>query len=64
MDDLSDRYVEELFDGEAEAPFGMKQVWTPDVHRDVMNRIRNAPTALALLWFQLNHARLKEEWTA
>ncbi|MBB5693407.1 NUDIX domain-containing protein [Muricoccus pecuniae] len=27
------------------------------------NRIRNAPTALALLWFQVNHARLKEEWT-
>ncbi|MFC7734414.1 NUDIX domain-containing protein [Roseomonas sp. GCM10028921] len=28
-----------------------------------VNRIRNAPTALALLWFQVNHARLKKEWT-
>jgi ADP-ribose pyrophosphatase len=27
------------------------------------NRIRNAPAALALLWLQVNHARLKAEWT-
>lgn len=27
------------------------------------NRIRNAPTALALLWLQVNHARLRAEWT-
>lgn len=27
------------------------------------NRIRNAPAALALLWLQVNHARLREEWT-
>ncbi|MCR0982079.1 NUDIX domain-containing protein [Roseomonas populi] len=27
------------------------------------NRIRNAPTALALLWLQVNHARLRDEWT-
>lgn len=27
------------------------------------NRIRNAPAALALLWLQVNHARLRAEWT-
>ncbi|MBP0445654.1 NUDIX domain-containing protein [Roseomonas sp. SSH11] len=27
------------------------------------NRIRNAPAALALLWLQVNHARLRDEWT-
>jgi len=26
------------------------------------NRIRNAPAALALLWLQVNHARLRAEW--
>ena len=27
------------------------------------NRIRNAPAALALLWLQVNHPRLRAEWT-
>ncbi|MFC3000118.1 NUDIX domain-containing protein [Falsiroseomonas tokyonensis] len=27
------------------------------------NRIQNAPAALALLWLQVNRARLREEWT-
>jgi ADP-ribose pyrophosphatase len=27
------------------------------------NRVRNAPAALSLLWLQVNHARLKAEWT-
>ena len=27
------------------------------------NRIRNAAAALALLWLQVNHARLRAEWT-
>ncbi|SFF64573.1 hypothetical protein SAMN05421541_11688 [Actinoplanes philippinensis] len=43
MTDSPNRYVEELFDDEAEAPFGMTQVWTPELHRGVMDMIRNAP---------------------
>ena len=27
------------------------------------NRIRNVPAAFALLWLQVNHARLRAEWT-
>src|SRR5690349_7144138 len=43
MADSLDRYVEELFDGKAEPPFGMKRVWTPELHRSVMGRIRTEP---------------------
>ncbi|MDP9869890.1 MULTISPECIES: hypothetical protein [Streptosporangium] len=39
MSDL-DRYVEALFDDDADVPEGMGRVWAPELHRSVMARLR------------------------
>ncbi|MEU6782193.1 hypothetical protein ABZ912_23570 [Nonomuraea angiospora] len=37
-----DRYVEALFDDDADVPAGMGEVWTPELHSSVMARLRAA----------------------